>query len=275
METLLYGKNLCNLLVNTIINQFNLIDKNHNSEVYVVNLGNFLVTKGKTDVSSPINFSPIFQSYLNEEFNHEFKFNVIDLIEYSSNIKNNLITINEVFTPDKTRRLNPLDGKTQGYIKIDEDFKTMYSNSESLLNDFCGNSDLIHYKKIIKENEVIFVSDKFFGLSLNSEKSYITYLRYIFFHINEKGLSKKCNFKLYFDGDINNLNWETMLFELKSEDCIVNVNWLKSLILDLFPFDIKEVKKTLDLENYNFENEITKSNVCWKKRDKIGEFILL
>lgn len=275
METLLYGKNLCNLLVNTIINQFNLINKNHNSEVYVINLGSFLVTKGKTSVTTPINFSPIFQSYLSEQFNYEFKFNVIDLIEYSANVNNNLININETFISNKSKRLNPLDRKNQGYLNIDEDFKTIYSNNESLIDDFCGNTNLVHYKKIIRESEVVFMSDKYFGLSLNSEKSYVTYLKYIFFHINEKGLSKKCNFKLHFNGDINDLNWETMLFEIESDDCMVNVNWLKSLVLDLFPFEIKEVIKSLDLNNYDFENEITLENVCWDKKDKIGEFILL
>lgn len=275
METLLYGKNLCNLLANTIINKFNLIDKNHNTEIYVINLGNFLVTKGKTNITTPINFSPIFQSYLNESFNYEFKFNVIDLIEYSTNVNNNLININETFTRDNSKILNYLDSKTQGYITLDEDFRTICSNSEILINDFCGNTDLIHYKKIIKEGEMVFMSDKYFGLSLNSEKAYVTYLKYIFYHIDEKGISKKCNFKLYFEGDLNDLNWETMLFEIESNNCLVNIDWLKSLVLDLFSFEIKEVIKSLGLKTYDFENEITLKNVCWEKRDKIGEFILL
>ena len=41
METLLYGKNLCNLLSNRIINEFNTIEANHKTEIYVVNENNY------------------------------------------------------------------------------------------------------------------------------------------------------------------------------------------------------------------------------------------
>jgi hypothetical protein len=51
---------------------------------------------------------------------------------------------------------------------------------------------------------------------------------------------------------------------------------LESLVRDLFPFEIDEIIKHLDLNNYNFEDEIfVLDNYPWKKRDKTSEMILM
>jgi len=274
METLLYGKNLCNLLSNRIINEFNSIDVNNKTEVYVVNVNNFLIIKGKTTIATPVNFSPLFQSYLKDRFDTEYNFNVIDLIEYSSKIFNDILSITENMTREDVN-IKYLNNDLQGYINIDDDFNIIYSNNQSIIDEYKKLNDIHNHKVVIKEDSPVFISDKFYGLSLYGEKSYITYLKYIFFHITEKNLTKSINFNVFYEGNINELNWETMKFSISSEKCLVNIKWLESLILDLFPFEIKEVIESLDLKNYDFENDIIQKNECWKKRDKIGEFILL
>ena len=274
METLLYGKNLCNLLSNRIINEFNTIETNHKTQIYVVNVNNFLIIKGKTTITTPVNFSPLFQSYLKDRFGVEYNFNVIDLIEYSSEVFDDIISITEDLIREDIN-INRFKTDLQGYICVDDDFDIIYSNDPSIVDEYKSLDNVHNHKVVIKEDSPVFISDKFYGLSLYGEKSYITYLKYIFFHITEKNLTKSVKFNLFYEGDINQLNWETMKFNISSEECLVNIKWLESLILDLFPFEIKEVIESLDLKTYDFENDITQKNECWKKRDKIGEFILL
>jgi hypothetical protein len=273
METILYGKNLCNVLCNIIIEEFNLIDDNHNTNINVTNLSNFLVVKGNTSITNPINFSSLFQNKLLENFNYECNFNVIDLIEYKYLTVNNLIDIDITLSDVKNDYLIT-NTKENGFVKVDDKFKNITSNNEIILNEYVEENNLNSYNTVIIDDEKVYQSDKKYGLSLYGEKAYETYLRYIFFHISQKRLSNEMNFKLLYNGDINKLSWETIQFKISDEKCKVRTEWLESLILDVFPFDISHVIHTLNLREYNFINDITKSNECWKKKDRIEDFVI-
>jgi hypothetical protein len=48
------------------------------------------------------------------------------------------------------------------------------------------------------------------------------------------------------------------------------------MILDVFTFETEEIIQRWDLENYNFEKEITRTEKpIWKIKDKTGEMILI
>ena len=60
IETYSNGKKLTNLLVNKIITEINKETKNHKTNVQVINNGNFIVVRGSTTHSTPLNFSKLF-----------------------------------------------------------------------------------------------------------------------------------------------------------------------------------------------------------------------
>jgi hypothetical protein len=66
-----------------------------------------------------------------------------------------------------------------------------------------------------------------------------------------------------------------MFFDVECKGNIVSEEWIKSLILDIFDFDINHIKNHLGLGEYNFENEILSNNRCWIKKDKTKDMILL
>jgi hypothetical protein len=141
-----------------------------------------------------------------------------------------------------------------------------YLNTLNEYTDFKGDKIQPNYP---------FVSDSIYGKNLNSSKLYEIYLKYISYNIFEKQICKGIKFNLHYNGNIRNLNWETMEFDVSSDKCIVSEEWLKSLILDLFDFNYKYIKKHLSLDLYDFENEILSKDKCWMIRDKTTEMILL
>lgn len=59
---------------------------------------------------------------------------------------------------------------------------------------------------------------------------------------------------------------------------MVKKSWLKSLILDLFPFDQNGIIEQYDLSNYNCEQELIPnkdSELPYNKMNKISEFLLV
>jgi len=79
---------LCNLIANTIIEEFKKIDKNNVTEIYVTFHSRFFVVEGETSIETPINISEISQTRINELFEEDelssVPYNYIDLISYGS-----------------------------------------------------------------------------------------------------------------------------------------------------------------------------------------------
>jgi len=272
--TTLYGKNLCNLLANKIIEEFNLIDKNHITNIFVVNLGQFIVVKGTTNINNPLNYSQLFTTYCQSELNIDTNFNIIDLIEYNYTLTNQFINIDLSFTKNQILR-EDMNFKNHGFydIKLNSDF--ILHNNQHLFEEITSLPEFNNYNGLKEKDNSVYVSDKIYGMNLVSEKLYHFFLKYISYNVFEKNLCKDINFKLFYTGNINDLNWETMDFEVRSNTLIVSEEWVKSLILDLFDFNYKSIKKHLSLDDYNFSDEIISNDRCWKKRDKVSEMILL
>lgn len=276
MVTPFYGKNLCNLFSNLIIVIFSTIDDNHLTSINVTYTGQFYVLTGKTTIKKPLNYSEHFSEYISDIFGGDKNVNVIDLIEY-----NKVTSLNNFFIDVKHKNIELLfphiikESKNQGYFTINEKNNTIYSNNKFLYEKLIDLFEEENYNFVFNNLNLPYVSDDMFGLNLQSKKIYQIYLNYISYNLFEKQLCKEINYFISYEGDINNLNWETMFFDVECKGNIVSEEWIKSLILDIFDFDINHIKNHLGLGEYNFENEILSNNRCWIKKDKTKDMILL
>jgi len=275
METPLFGKNLCNLLCNEIIKNYNEIDLNHKTEIKVIDLEQFIVLKGKTSIVNSINYSTVFKSFINNKNNSDRNFNVIDLIEYGVNPSSKLLNIEFNFDERKSYQILELNNTIQGEYYINYDNNIILHSNHKLFEYIVSEPEFTDFEGKLISNTYPFVSDDIFGKSLNSSKLYEIYLKYISYNLFEKHLCKDVNFKLFYMGEISDLSWENIDFTVDSNSLIVSKDWVKSLILDLFDFNYLEIKKHLSLDDYDFSNEILSNDRCWKKRDKVSEMFLL
>lgn len=136
-----------------------------------------------------------------------------------------------------------------------------------------------YYKKITLDFEVSGLkpttSDRYYGLSINTDKSYVVLSKYISNHIFRKNLCTSINVNLN-SKFLYTSDWSDINLKLSSENCIVKLEWLESLIFDLFPFELNQIISDLELHEFNFENEIKKTmDYPWLKLDKISEMILI
>lgn len=275
------GKNFVNLLANNLIIEIEKETKNHNSEIQIINNKNFIVARGYTSHEEPINISKLFTEYYNELFGLEQVFNVVDLIEYGNKSKQNHIYINKKFTKDSLKEslINQINKDTDEGL----DYR-FTANTDLGVVLITGNAPTEEIKKYfedynyykIKEPTETFVSDLYFGKNLRSSKVFEFYLNYITYNIFERGLCKDIEYSFYTEEKFEEINWENIKFEVKSNSSMVNDEWLKSMILDLFTFEPEDIIDRWKLQSYNFEEEIFQRRTpIWEIRDKTGEMILL
>lgn len=275
METPLFGKNLCNLLCNKIIQEFYSIDEYHSTEIKVVNLEQFIIIKGKTTITNPLNYSQLFKTYLSDLSKIDKTFNVIDLVEYGAKPKLDFINLNLSFTNSSPLDIFNLSDELQGEYNIDLDKNLIITTNKRLFEYIISNPEYKDLDGKYIDLTYPYVSDSMFGKSLYSDKIYETYLKYISYNLFEKQLCKDITFNLFYSGEISDINWETIIFDVSSDTNIPSTEWIKSLVLDLFDFNYKVIIKHLSLDTYDFSNEILSNDRCWMLRDKTSEMILL
>lgn len=274
--TPIYGDNLCNLLSNKIIEEFNGINTNHITEVTVVDLQNFIVVKGRTTINNPINYSKIFSEYISDLSDVTKNFNVIDLIEYNTKPNHNMVNLTmSLNSKDNIYPIYDLSENIQGFYDINHENRTISSNNNKILDLLLGDPRLSDFTTFKQKTNGIFMSQPMYGKNLMSEKIFEIFLKYVTFNLFEKQIVKDITYNIFNVGDINNINWENINLTIDSRSSIVSIEWLHSLILDVFDFNPKSIKKHLSLESYNFENEIISNDKCWKLNDKVKELILL
>lgn len=275
MKTKFYGENICNLLVNLIITEFDKIDKKHITNIKITNTGKFYIINGITSIKNPLNYSEIFRIYLDEVTTNDNFINVIDLIEYNvlSNMKhvylNKSYKINDLIPKYILKDINE-----EGSIFIDNDMNLIKSNSIRLFESFISKNSLKDYKFVPDMASYPFISDDFFGKNLNSDKIYEVFLKHISYNLFERNLCKDISFNLYYSGNINDLNNDNIILSIDSKTLIISLEWLESYILDSFDFSFLSIKKHLSLNEYNFESEILNDDKCWNKKVVLEDLIL-
>jgi hypothetical protein len=233
----LKGKNLCNLIANIIVEEFKKIDLNNKTRIFVTKHNNFFVVDGMTSINTPLNISELVNKYMISKTNDE-KYMPLNFIDLIS-----------------------YDEYTQNHLNIMESF---YNNSLDFKEDS------------LPKNQPI-VSDEYFGLSVNTIKTYMVLSKYISYNLIERNLCNRITISM--NGRehlLESIEEENIQMEFIPSNLIVTKDWLESLVRDLFPFKLIDIINHLKLNDYNFEDEIlVRGNYPWKKRDKVSEMILM
>jgi len=279
VHSLNYGKNLCNLFVNKIIEEFKNINQYHQTHIKIIDVGNFIIIKGFTDFELQLNFSNIFSKYVFDLFGVEKSFNVIDLITYGTPPKKEPILINlnlNKKTYLKNNIKNVIEDNQNGlfynYTAFTDNIFYDNEKTKKILLDKKINTKLTKLENIIE----VYESDDFFGKSVMSSKLYETYFLYIAHHVFEKHICDNLNIFFYSDSEMKDIDFDNYVLEINSKNLLVKEDWLTSLILDIFNLNPKYIIDHLRLNDYDFSDEILVTDKrVWIKKDKIGEMVLI
>jgi hypothetical protein len=284
------GKNLCNIFASLIVNEINKTFPNANTEITVVNIRNFFIVRGRTTSDVVLNLSDILINFLKSYDDTLINvIKVIDVINYNVEFDNRNMDIG--YHSDKLYEKEKIDlqvfvnshAKNKLYfnVKLEKSnnylyFDCLFPNMDEVKQVL---SDKFPNHQIIKTDlsQEVYVSDRYYGLSNDNEKMYHILLRYISYNVFSLGISKELDMKLYSKYrpfEIDNLNSE---FEILNDNHTVRTTWLRSLILDVFPFTYKNLVDSFDMSNYDSINEIISPNdkLLWEKLDMVSEMVLL
>ena len=231
-------KTLSNHISNIIIEEFKKINKKNVTRILVTDHNKFFVVEGTTNIDTPINISEV----VNKE--------LIRLSQLVSDV-------------DNVQPINIID--LIEYNKIESQF-LQYKNS--------------YHKHITKavtsRTKTPIISDDFYGLSDNTEKSYIMLSHYISHTLFESNMCKEVTISLSSQEELNKINVDNVDLLLSSSNMITNLEWAKSLVLDIFPFELESIIEDMDLYNYNYENILlNKGEKPFENRRKLKDIVLI
>lgn len=280
------GKNLCNIFASLIVEKINESFPDAETEITVINVRNFFVIKGRTNSDVVINCSDLLKNFI-KDYDNSIICNVIDNILYGTKVENNVINISY----SSNKKINNRCKNIQNYLntlrkenisinlKFDDINKYVFYHSnydkintlESLSNIF---SDY-YFINVDLSNEV-YVSDRYYGLSNNTEKLYHVLLRNITHHLFSTGISSELEIKLFSDKTIYEMDNLNVVLDIKGKH-IVKKEWLESLILDIFPFEYNNLKSIFNgVNNISYNEILTNYEICsWKKLDRLKDMVLV
>ena len=248
------GKNLCNIFANLIVKEINNKLPDAKTDISVINVRNFFIVKGTTTYNEVINLAELFQNYL-KKYDTELsnKVRVIDSILYNKVVDQEPLNLKEVFIKSQEKKYQHLQQKLNRYTKKKVYFNFKLQERTNHVYYDCSSEQLSTVITILEEqfpeyvlvksdfSQEIYISDKVYGLS-NNNRLYHFLLWSIKNHIFELGISKKLDVSLYSDVNINEMDNLTVNFVLHNDNHIVKTEWLESLVLDVFPFDVESLK---------------------------------
>jgi hypothetical protein len=282
------GKNLCNIFANLIVKEINNKLPDAKTDISVINVRNFFIVKGTTTYNEVINLAELFQNYL-KKYDTELsnKVRVIDSILYNKVVDQEPLNLKEVFIKSQEKKYQSLQQKLNRYTKEKVYFNFKLQERTNHVYYDCSSEQLSTVITILEEqfpeyvlvksdfSQEIYISDNVYGLS-NNNRLYHFLLWSIKNHIFELGISKKLDVSLYSDANINEMDNLTVNFVLHNDDHIVKTEWLESLVLDVFPFDVESLKTKFgnvdDLEELIMG---TDELYPFKQLSYLNDFILL
>jgi len=282
------GKNLCNIFANLIVKEINNKLPDAKTDISVINVRNFFIVKGTTTYNEVINLAELFQNYL-KKYDTELsnKVRVIDSILYNKVVDQEPLNLKEVFIKSQEKKYQSLQQKLNKYTEEKVYFNFKLQERTNHVYYDCSSEQLSTVITILEEqfpeyvlvksdfSQEIYISDKVYGLS-NNNRLYHFLLWSIKNHIFELGISKKLDVSLYSDVNINEMDNLTVNFVLHNDNHIVKTEWLESLVLDVFPFDVESLNtKFGDIEDLEELIMGTDESYPFKQLSYLNDFILL
>jgi hypothetical protein len=282
------GKNLCNIFANLIVKEINNKLPDAKTDISVINVRNFFIVKGTTTYNEVINLAELFQNYL-KKYDTELsnKVRVIDSILYNKVVDQEPLNLKEVFIKSQEKKYQSLQQKLNRYTKEKVYFNFKLQERTNHVYYDCSSEQLSTVITILEEqfpeyvlvksdfSQEIYISDNVYGLS-NNNRLYHFLLWSIKNHIFELGISKKLDVSLYSDANINEMDNLTVNFVLHNDDHIVKTEWLESLVLDVFPFDVESLNtKFGNVEDLEELIMGTDEVYPFKQLSYLNDFILL
>ena len=260
------GKNICNIFANLIVNKIHSEVPDAKTEITVNNVRNFFIVKGSTSYDKTIDLSELLRDFYTKH--NPSKVNdvrVFDLIAYNKEIELGSVNTNISSNKKYDKKFNELQNFVNSNVKKNIIFNMKYNVSNNVIYYDCKNENISEVITVL-ENYFIgttllkvdmsnecFISDRIYGLSPNM-RLYDILLINIKNHVLKLGLGENFNCNLNsikLPQDIEN---DDMMITLNNNSFKVKNEWLESLILDVFPFELNELNTVfgnlVDLESY-------------------------
>lgn len=260
------GKNVCNIFANLIVNKIHSEVPDAKTEIIVNNVRNFFIVKGSTTYDKTIDLSELLMNFYSKHYpSKSNNVRVFDLITYNKSMDFEPINTNISSNKLYDIKQKELQSFVNDSVSKNILFNFKYVEDEGIIYYDCDNDNisqvitLLENKfqgsvllKVDMTNEC-FISDRIYGLSPNL-RLYDLLMINIKNHIFKSSLGKKFNCNLNsikLPQDVEN---EDMFLTLNGDNFIVPTKWLESLILDVFPFEYKEVESVfgnlVDMQDY-------------------------
>jgi hypothetical protein len=260
------GKIICNIFANLIVNKIHIEVPDAKTEITVNNVRNFFIVKGSTTYDKTIDLSELLKEFYSKH--NPSKVNdvrVFDLITYNKTIEyqpiNTSISSNKKY--DKTQ--NELQTLVNSYVSKNILFNIKYVENEGIIYYDCKDENISQVTSILEEyftepvllkvdmSNECFSSDRLYGLSPNM-RGYDLLLINIKNHVYKLGLGENFNCNLYSIKSPEEVENDDMMITLNKDSFKVKNEWLESLILDIFPFELNQLDlkfgNLVDLESY-------------------------
>jgi len=190
---------------------------------------------------------------------------VFDLITYNKEIELGSVNTNISSNKKYNKRFNKLQNFVNSNVSKNILFNIKYIESGNVIYYDCKDENISQVITLIENyfndstllkvdmSNECFISDRIYGLSPNM-RLYDLILINIKNHVFKLGLGENFNCNLNsikLPQDIEN---DDMMITLNNNSFKVNNEWLESLILDVFPFELNELNTVygnlVDLESY-------------------------
>jgi hypothetical protein len=260
------GKNICNIFANLIVNKIHSEVPDAKTEITVNNVRNFFIVKGSTSYEKTIDLSELLRDFYT--IHNPSKVNdvrVFDLIAYNKEIELSSVNTNISSNKKYDKKFNELQNFVNSNVRKNILFNMKYNEFSDVIYYDCKNENISEVITVL-ENYFIgttllkvdvsnecFISDRIYGLSPNM-RLYDILLINIKNHVLKLGLGENFNCNLNsikLPQDIEN---DDMMITLNNNSFKVKNEWLESLILDVFPFELNELNTVfgnlVDLESY-------------------------
>ena len=281
------GKNICNIFANLIVNKIHSEVPDAKTEITVNNVRNFFIVKGSTTYDKTIDLSELLKEFYSKHYPSKVNdVRVFDLITYNKPMDYQPVNVNISSNKKYDKTYNELQTLVNSNVSKNILFNMKCVENEGIIYYDCKDENISQVTTILEShftNPVLlkvdmsnecFSSDRLYGLSPNM-RGYDLLLINIKNHVYKLGLGENFNCNLYSIKSPEDVENDDMMITLNNDSFKVKTEWLESLILDIFPFELNQLElpfgNLIDLEDYIITGRCEEL----EESSHIGDFILV